>query len=507
LRFDKEKEEGKKDLVPLPPAPVQGRGGWHSNLTHLREVLGDLIGPTLESCAARERNLDLAVDNLKDDTQARLLSLAAENDSLGEALGKVRYHNRELVEENVKLITELDLQAKCMANMGAEKSKAHANLISLQKEFQEAKSEMVCMKEGIHRMAREKETSTPVKDVVGVTTPAISPIPPIPGAASVPPSAFQQGINAIRSILDDHGVESSDLSSLTAKHWVTFRSGDALMGFMPQGPKMSGLARLQTWDKYRKDLARVLDAWKDRWPTSELGELPAFVDSFYNIITAREQLTPVSGPSAAQGGPGFLGGNNMYYSPGLGETQTYPMTGGLGGRWAPPSTLPSFSPNQSMGFDESTFTLGGSHHHTMMSSPPHPTVTSPYGGPSAASDITPRGAGKDSEQMIISIKMVTPSPPPEAEGEIQMESEEVEGAQRPERSGSPVVDAAKLIDQIDILCGKVVPEGTSDVPPGESDHSDASENSSELDVDQVVGEALTDAVDKVVEEAKDSKLE
>jgi hypothetical protein len=353
LRFDKEKEEGKKDLVPLPPAPVHGRGGWHSNLTHMREVLTDLIGPTLEGCATRERNLDLAVDNLKDDTQARLVSLAAENDSLGQSLNKVREHNQELVEENVKLLAELKLQTQCIGDIGIEKSKAHANLITLQKEFQDVKAENVCLKEGIHRMAREKETSTPAKDVVGVPTPAISPIPHVSGVASGPPSAFQQGINVIRSILDDHGVESSDLSSLTAKHWVTFRSGDALMGFVPQGSKSSGPVHLQTWDKYRKDLTRALDAWKDRWPTSELGPLPAFVDSFYNIVSVREQLLPpVVAPSAAQGGPGPLGSNHHYYSPGLGQTQTYPITGGLGGRWTHPNSMPSFSPNQTMGFDD-----------------------------------------------------------------------------------------------------------------------------------------------------------
>jgi hypothetical protein len=104
-------------------------------------------------------------------------------------------------------------------------------------------------------------------------------------------------------------------------------------------------------------------------------------------------------------------------------------------------------------------------------------------------------------------KMVTPPPPLEAEGEIQMESEEVASTARPERGGSPVVDDRELLDRIEQLCGKVVPEGTSDAPPGTSDHSDASENSTEIDVDQVVGETLADTVDKVVEGAEDSKLE
>jgi hypothetical protein len=191
----------------------------------------------------------------------------------------------------------------------------------------------------------------------------------------------------VKSILDDNGVESSDLSGLSANHWVTYRSGDAMMGFVPQGSKHSGPARLQTWDRYRKDLTRVLEIWKDRWPTSELGELPAFVESFYSILTAREQLHPMSAPSAAQGAPGSVGGNIHYYSLGLGETRTYPSIGGVGGRWPHPNTLPSFSPNQSMGYDETTFTLGGFRHQDMMDAPPCPMV----GLPRPSHRISPRG--------------------------------------------------------------------------------------------------------------------
>jgi hypothetical protein len=423
-------------------------------------------------------------------------------------LTKIREHNQELTSENVKLLAELKLQTECMDDMGAEKSKAHANLITLQKEFEGVKAENACMKIGIHKMAREKETSTPAKDVVEVPTPAISPIPHVSGVAPGPPSAFQQGINAIRSILNDHGVESSDLSSLTAKQWVTFRSGDALMGFVPQGPKRSGLACLQTWDKYRKDLARVLEAWKDRWPASELGVLPAFIDSFYNTISVREQMTPVPASSAAQGGPGVSGSGNSYYSPGLEHTRTYSVTGGFEGRWPPPSDLPSFSPNQSMGYDDPTFTLGGLHHQTMMSAPP-PKVESPYGGPPEPrpSDITPRGAGKDSEKMMEGVKSVTPSPPLEAEGEVTIGIKKVVGAQGTEVIESPVIDDRELLSQIDQLCGKITLEPKSNVSPGVSDHSDASENSSEMEVGPEVGVALDDGAKEVAKKAKDPDME
>jgi hypothetical protein len=90
------------------------------------------------------------------------------------------------------------------------------------------------------------------------------------------------------------------------------------------------------------------------------------------------------------------------------------------------------------------------------------------------------------EQLFGMIKVVSPLRPEEAQGEVQMESEEVEIPQRPERSGSPVIDDGELLERIEQLCGKVDPVGASDVPPGTSDHSDASENSSEKEVDPVV---------------------
>jgi hypothetical protein len=111
------------------------------------------------------------------------------------------------------------------------------------------------------------------------------------------------------------------------------------------------------------------------------------------------------------------------------------------------------------------------------------------------------------EKLFEMIKVVTPPPPLEAEGEIQMESEEVANPPRPERGESPMVDDSELLDRIEQLCGKVIPEGASDVPQGTSEHSDVSENSSEGDVERVVGETLADAVDQVVEAVENSTLE
>jgi hypothetical protein len=133
----------------------------------------------------------------------------------------------------------------------------------------------------------------------------------------------------------------------------------------------------------------------------------------------------------------------------------------------------------------------------------------PHGGPTAPkpSDITQRDVGKDSGKLIESMKSVTPSPPPEAEGEVKIEVEEVAGTQGPEAIGSPVVDANELMDQIEKLVGKIPPEGAHNVPPWVSNHSNVSENSSDMDVDKVVGEALTEAVEEVVKRTNDSDLD
>jgi hypothetical protein len=118
--------------------------------------------------------------------------------------------------------------------------------------------------------------------------------------------------------------------------------------------------------------------------------------------------------------------------------------------------------------------------------------------------IRPTDLGYDpSEKMIECVKSVTPSPPPEAEGEITIEPEDVTGAQGPKKIGSPVVDASKLLSQIDRVLEEVKP----DVPPWVSDHSDASENSSDMDVEQLVEETLTENVKDIVDRTNDLELD
>jgi hypothetical protein len=115
------------------------------------------------------------------------------------------------------------------------------------------------------------------------------------------------------------------------------------------------------------------------------------------------------------------------------------------------------------------------------------------------------------EQLFEMIKVVSPLRPKEAQGEVQMESDEVEIPQIPERSGSPVIDEGELMETIEQLCGKPDPVGASDVPPGTSDHSETSENSSEKQVGPLAGETLAETAvriaDTAVEAAENSPVE
>jgi hypothetical protein len=110
-------------------------------------------------------------------------------------------------------------------------------------------------------------------------------------------------INRIRQILDYNGVEIADFERIRAGHWIMFRSGNAMMGFVPQ-TSVTGSNHLGDWDNYQSQLVLVLRMWKNRWPTSIVGPLPDFIEP---LLRTLESKTPeITRPqySAAQGTPG-----------------------------------------------------------------------------------------------------------------------------------------------------------------------------------------------------------